>query len=115
MGRTKKFVDGCYTPSSTKDAGNELLSHFGFKSTWRKGKKGGNFPVMKAGRPCKAILPGIPIKIAANKEIIEVVAVFPYEDDGKEGCANIVKEMTREDDRGSNNPISDMDEEALTS
>ena len=41
MGRTDYFFDERDTPGSEKDTVNTLLLNFGFKSTGRKGKKGG--------------------------------------------------------------------------
>ena len=37
MVRTNKIVDGQYNPGLAKDAGNALISYFGFKSTGGKG------------------------------------------------------------------------------
>ena len=54
MGIMNKIVYGRDTPGSAKDAGNVLLSYFGFKSIWSKGLK---FPVKKAGSPYKITHP----------------------------------------------------------
>ena len=113
MGKTNKLIDGWDIPGSAKDAGNALLSHFGFKSIGRKGKKGPNFPVNNSGRPCKTVHPGRPRKMADNQLSSEAVVVFLYQDDGKEGNTEIVEAVPYEDDEGDKKVISEMDEEAL--
>ena len=113
MVRMNKIVDGKDTPGSAKDAGNALLSHFGFKSTGRKGKKGPKFPVKKAGRTCKAVSTGQPRNMAANEANSESVLMLPYKDDVKEGSIDIVEAVTCEYDKDAKKEICDMDDEAL--
>ena len=78
MGRTDYFFDERDTPGSEKDTGNTLLLNFGFKSTGRKGKKGGGVLVKKVGKPCKTVYPVRPQKMAANMVSIEAGVVLPY-------------------------------------
>ena len=113
MGRTNKIADGKDTPGLTKDAGNALLSHFGFKIKGGKGDKVPKFPVKESGRPCKIVHPGRPRNMDSNELSSEAVVVLPYKDDGKEGSTKIVYAVPCEDDEGSKKAISDMDEEVL--
>ena len=51
--------------------------------------------------------------MAANEISSGAVVLFPYEDNGKEERTDIVGAVSREDDKGANKSISDMDEAAL--
>ena len=124
MGGTDKIIDVQDNPGSEKDAGNDLLLHFGFNSTGRKGKKGLKFPVKKSVSPHKIFHTGRTIKMAKNELFSESVVVFPYKDDRKEGNIYIMEIFRCEYDdiieavlceyyNSSKNVIIDMDEEAL--
>ena len=93
---TDKIVDKRYTTGSEKYSSNSLLSHSGFNTTGRKGKKGVAFPVKKSRRPYKTFHPGGPRKVAANEMSTNAVSVLSFKDDGKEGSTDIVEVVSCE-------------------
>ena len=63
----KKLFYGRDTPGPAKYMGNVILLHFEFKTTWKKGNKGPNFPANKSGRSCNPVSPLTPRNMAVNE------------------------------------------------